>query len=116
MTRINCIPVEELNDRMLLAEYRELPRVARLARQCPDAPRHYTLGPGQVKFFYDKGEFLRRRFEEQIVPELKRRGFKLSFERYRPHPGGLNQDWQPRAIDQSLNRQRIRERLGPVKE
>jgi deoxyribonuclease (pyrimidine dimer) len=111
MTRINCIPAAELNDQMLLAEYRELPRLSALARPCSDAPRHYTLGPGHIKFFYDKGEYLRRRFEEEIVPELTKRGFKLSFIRYRPHPEGLNRDWQPRTVDQKLNRDRIRERL-----
>ena len=26
MTRINCVPVTELHDRHLVAEYRELPR------------------------------------------------------------------------------------------
>ena len=37
MTRINCIPVEELSTPHLIAEYRELPRVFALAHNAAAA-------------------------------------------------------------------------------
>lgn len=112
MTRINCIPVQELNNKMLLAEYRELPRISKLARQLTPVPLIYILGTGHVKFFYDKGEYLRKRFEEQIVPELIKRGFKLTFTKYRLHSDNLNNDWEPTDEDMLINRKRIEERLN----
>lgn len=120
MTRINCIPVKELTDKHLLAEYRELPRISALAWRSSDAlravPKNYVLGAGHVKFFYDKGEFLRRRFENEIVPEMQRRGFKTNFTQYRQHPDGLNNDWQPDDIAMEINRKRITEKISAVAE
>lgn len=110
MTRINCVPVEELHDKHLLAEYREMPRISALARRHPNPPKHYVLGTGHMIFFYDKGEYLRRRFEEEIVPELKKRNFNLSYLKYRPHATGLNKDWAPDQAAIDLNRARIKER------
>jgi hypothetical protein len=54
MTRVNCIPVHELTDKHAMAEYREIPRLFKLARPCDDAPTEYKMGAGHVKFFYDK--------------------------------------------------------------
>ena len=130
MSRINVVPVLELTDRHLLSEYRELPRVSVLAwkyyiswiERCSSdirpslvdgiLPFNYTLGTGHVKFFYNKGEFLRRRFEDEIVPEMKRRGFKTNFTTYRMHPDGMNGDYMPTNEAIEINRQRINERLG----
>ena len=115
MTRINCIPVTELTDLHLLAEYRELPRISALAHKYVGMkvpmPERYILGNGHVKFFYARGEYLRRRFELEIVPELLRRGFKPNFNKYRMHPAGMNNDWQPLDVDMDINRARITERL-----
>jgi len=110
VTRINCIPVRELTDKHLLAEYRELPRISALAKRTEASPV-YLLGTGHVKFFYDKGEYLRRRFEEAIVPEMQRRGFKTNHTRYRAHPEGLNRDWEPTEEAMRINRERIALRL-----
>lgn len=33
MTRVNVIPVEELHDKHLIAEYREIPRIVNLVRK-----------------------------------------------------------------------------------
>lgn len=95
MTRINLVPVEQLSDVHLRAEYYELPRISKRARRAPEAPDQYVRGTGHMLFFYDKGEYLRRRFEEKIVPEMQRRGFKTNFTKYRMHPEGLNLDWTP---------------------
>ena len=135
MTRINCIPVSELTDKHLLAEYRELPRISQLSWDWAmknklitdkldsytvyhevfiktNLPQTYRLGTGHVKFFYDKGEYLKRRFEDEIVPEMQRRGFKTNFTKYRTHPDRFNRDWKPDEDAMELNRQRIKERLG----
>lgn len=111
MTRINCIPVTELSYLHLLAEYRELPRVSKLARPAK-APAEYVLGTGHVTFFYNKGKWLKRRFEEEIVPELQRRGVDVKYTHYRDHPEGLNEDWTPTPEAMALNRDRIATRLG----
>lgn len=56
MTRINCIPVFELNKKMLLAEYRELPRIFSWLEGVleknrePKIPDHYVLGKGHMSF------------------------------------------------------------------
>ncbi len=79
MTRINLIPVIELSDQHLLAEYRELPRIVNavinqkaILKNIPDS---YRLGIGHVKFFYNKIGFLVERFR-QIYAEMDYRGFK----------------------------------------
>lgn len=115
MTRINVVPVKELCDKHLLAEYRELPRVFALARPCHDAPNEYTLGKGHVKFFYDKLHYLTMRFYD-LIDEMWLRGFKPSYEKppviedlslygtYRPTPEAI-----------SINRARIADRISKFK-
>ena len=131
MTRINCIPVSELTNKHLLAEYRELPRVSALIWNWwnktqmqffedyvfihPTVPNSYILGTGHVRFFYDKGEYLRRRFEDEIVPEMIKRGFKVNFTKYRMHPNLCNKEWKPDEEAMSINRKRISDRLSGIK-
>jgi deoxyribonuclease (pyrimidine dimer) len=116
MTRINCIPVEELHDKHLLAEYRELPRVFKLARPCKDIPEQYVLGTGHVKFFYNKLVYCHKR-QQQLVDEMKRRGFKPTFDpKTLTMPSAnkydsLYNDWIPDQAAIDLNRHRINERL-----
>lgn len=110
MTRINCVPVEQLTDKHLVAEYRELPRISNAAKLVTDAPTHYKMGTGHMKFFYDKGEYLRRRFEDEIVPEMQRRGFATNYPNYRMHPAGLNHDWHPDRDAIATNLARLIER------
>lgn len=121
MTRINCIPVSELTDKHLIAEYRELPRVFKLARVCPEAPKEYTMGAGHVKFFYDKLIWCVYR-QHQLVSEMIERGFKPNFVpselwKFAEHNGGpvkreLWNYWQPTKQAQEINRARINERLN----
>ena len=126
MTRINCIPVQELSDRHLVAEYYELPRVFRLARDYwrritsaiadpePDLPAKYTMGKGHVRFFYDKLEYLVRR-QQSLITEMICRGYKPAFRDASKlavgMPGQLYNDWTPSDEDMAINRQRIAERL-----
>ena len=114
MTRINVIPPAELCDKHLLAEYRELPRVFRLARACPDAPKEYTLGRGHVMFFYDKLAYLTKRFD-QLVGEMITRGWHPKFLEVPAWvydlPYELWGDYIPTSADITINRARISERL-----
>jgi deoxyribonuclease (pyrimidine dimer) len=105
MTRINLVPPSELTDQHLFAEFRELKMVpkslqrslaaawqrefdkndsnAYQVRRCELAreavlgkiPTEFCLGKGHVSFFYDKGHYLRVRYEV-IRIELGRRGIK----------------------------------------
>ena len=124
MTRINCVPVEELTDKHLGAEYRELPRLfgqiqkAIERGESPDDPRNpkeYKLGKGHTRFFYNKTQWLRYRYE-QLVNECKRRGRVVNFPVVPKHiwdiPHEWWHDWQPTPEALELNRQRIQERLN----
>lgn len=78
--RIHVVPVYELTDQHLVAEYREikmLPKalVRSLKSKTPiKIPKEYTLNGGHGKFFYNKLNFIEQRFNE-LVTEMKSRGF-----------------------------------------
>lgn len=120
MTRINVVPVKELCDKHLLAEYRELPRVFGLAKVCHDIPTQYTLGKGHVKFFYNKLEFLDKRFK-QLVKEMLRRGFNPKYTSIPPrgYTGeellALYNNYKPTREALAINRERIEERKSQFK-
>lgn len=78
MTRINVVPVEELSDQWLLAEYRELPRCIKQNINTNDAPQNYCLGKGHMKWAKHHTLFLINRFYK-IFNELKFRGFNPLF-------------------------------------
>ncbi len=119
MTRINCVPPGELSGPHLVAEYRELPRVFALASKAAQRgsfsqPDRYTLGKGHMLFFYTRLAYLERRHQE-LVTEMKRRGYKPSFngvrrEQFPTIPDEFWNDWQPDEEALRLNRQRIAER------
>lgn len=123
MTRINIVPTSELADQHLVAEYRELFMVgSALARtlkspnrdkSLSSIPEKFTLNTGHVKFFYNKGRYLHKRYDE-LVEEMKRRGMnpdpKRVFKRDQ-WPDELYQDWQPDDQELAIVRQRIQERI-----
>ncbi|HUH59438.1 MAG TPA: pyrimidine dimer DNA glycosylase/endonuclease V [Candidimonas sp.] len=119
MTRINCIPVEELSRQHLVAEYRELPRVFALAQKASERnrfvqPANYTLGTGHVTFFYTRLEYLAKR-HAQLVAEMLRRGYKPTFtgslkDAHPTIPQGFWADWEPTDEAMAINRARILER------
>lgn len=84
MTRLNLVPVVELYDQHLFAEFREIKMVPKSLRRSlygrdvlqvqQRVPKEYTLGKGHVMFFYDKGLYLRKRYRA-IAEELGRRGY-----------------------------------------
>lgn len=119
MTRINVVPVTELSDRHLVAEYRELPRLYKLSKAWADRgankpiPAEYTLGKGHVTFFFDKLAYIWRR-HWQLCHEMNDRGFTVNF--YPPslmivHLSMIN-DYKPTRKALSINRARIAKRLA----
>ena len=123
MTRINIIPVSELTDQHLIAEYREITMVpAALTRTLNSKsgfikkkiPDRFTLNTGHVYFFYDKGLYLYNRYDN-IVEEMILRGFNPDVKRLFPKgifPSELFNDWTPNIEDQELVRDRIKEKIA----
>ena len=124
MTRINIVPVEELYDQHLIAEYREITMVpASLARTLrskkglllSNIPSRYTLNKGHVYFFYDKGKYLYKRYSE-IIREMKARGFSPDSRRSFPKKifidNDLFNDWQPGMSDYRIIRSRINAKIN----
>jgi len=124
MTRINIIPVSELHDQHLIAEYRELTMVPAALNRTLNSKvgllkekisKRFTLNSGHVYFFYDKGLYLDKRYTE-IVNEMKLRGFNPDSTRVFPiqifKDNNLYNDWTPMIEEQKLIRQRIQERIN----
>ena len=122
MTRINVVPVGELSDRHLVAEYREIMRLPGNLRKSlsrksrpfstSEIPQQYTLGKGHVKFFYDKMQFLKERFMD-LVFEMRRRGFDPQFRdsgMFLDCPPEFFGYYRPTPEAIELNRRRIAER------
>ena len=114
MTRINCVPVSELCDQHLIAEYRELPRVFKLARTDAEIPSTYRMGKGHVSFFYDKLAYLWERWLT-LKDEMQKRGFHVSSEHtsyvmsiaFVTKLNNLWNTWQPDQHALNTNRARL---------
>jgi deoxyribonuclease (pyrimidine dimer) len=124
MTRINCVPVKELTDKHLGAEYRELPRLFGQIQKAIERgeqpndkrnPTEYKLGTGHTRFFYDKVPWLLNRYT-QLVKECGIRGRTVNFPIVPASvwtiPNEWWNDWQPTPEAMEINRQRIQERLN----
>ena len=118
MTRINvAIPPAELNTRHLLSEHRELKRipncVSRGRYNLKNTPKEFTLGKGHVAFFYDKLEYLRKRYED-LYKECKSRNFNVTYygNAWDDIPKELMGDYTPTKRDEEIIRQRIKEKLN----
>ena len=123
MTRINIIPASELHDQHLIAEYREITMVPAALRRTLNSkkgldeskiPSTYTLNKGHVYFFYNKGEYLLKRYHE-IISEMKLRGFKPDSKRKFPKDifidNNLYKDWNPNLEDFKVIRDRIESKI-----
>lgn len=127
MTRINVVDPQYLTDQHLMAEYRELPMVIgslkrslRSAKGVHSIPENYTLNGGHVKFFYNKGKFLKRRYTA-LVAELVARGYNIDpssrtvdFDVFEQQ--GLDSDWQATYNALHINCERIKIRINSKKE
>lgn len=123
MTRVNsAIPVRLLCDELLLAEHREIKRLPKvlekslIARRSCNIPETFVLGPGHVKFFMDKMEFIKQRYVE-IYNECVNRGFVVqdyssSFEHV---PLEYLNDYVPTSQEHALLIDRISTRIKESK-
>ena len=123
MTRINVVPVQELCNKHLFAEWREMPRLVTNLNQSlnrkskpfsvSEISPEYILGKGHVKFFFDKFKYLHNRHIE-LTNELIRRGYNLSISDSSlfasVEPQWYN-DYIPTNEALELNRERIKDRL-----
>ena len=75
----------------------------------------YTLNTGHVYFFYDKGKFLKDRYDS-LVKEMKDRGMKPDPTRIFPTEifknNGLYGDWSPTSHEVSINQELITVRIN----
>ncbi len=121
MSRINVIDPLYLTDQHLLAEYLELPMVIGFLKRSlksksglPKSIDKYILNKGHVIFFYDKGAFLKRRYEA-LKAELQNRGFKLNLNRNLDfeifQKNGLYNDWIPDTDALKVSQERITQRI-----
>lgn len=117
MTRINAsIPPMYLCDQHLIAEHREIVRLAHLTKSKSKTTTSFRLGKGHVLFFKNKLKYARDRYLS-LYNEAKRRGFNVtdmssSFDKV---PEELFGDWMPTEEDNDLIRGRIIERLKGMK-
>lgn len=118
--RINIIDPVLLTDQHLLAEYNEINMAAQSFRRSilyktgkDIIPKEYTLNSGHVKFFYDKGEYLYRRFYG-LKKELKNRTFnvKMEFKNYWLSKPELFQPWEPQLKDYEIIWERIKRKIS----
>ena len=124
MTRINLVPPKELADQHLVAEYREIFMVGSSLQRSlvsknwihtrHNLPEKFTLNAGHVKFFYNKGMYIDKRYH-LLVHDMLQRGMNPDKSRrfkIEQWPGYLYNDWVPEEEDLALIRDRIRERIS----
>jgi deoxyribonuclease (pyrimidine dimer) len=119
MTRINLVPVEELSDQHLIAEYHELPRVVKQKISIATAPKEYCLGKGHMKWARLHLLFTLNRYYE-LCWEMKERGFKVNYSDAEFSLFCLENeiareyfwlDYTPSEIDIKLSRDRLVEKI-----
>ena len=87
MTRINLVPVQDLADQHLFAEWREIKMVPAALRRSlktrnigdilAGVPKRYTLNKGHVTFFFNKMKFLTERYR-LLTEELNAREYRIN--------------------------------------
>ena len=115
MTRVNVIPVSELSDQHLIAEYHELPRAIKQKIDISNAPRCFVFGAGHMRWARAHWKFTCDRFYE-ICGEMKYRGFRVNFapESLREYLGTCPTGGEYVVTDADIekNRERIREKYN----
>ena len=117
MTRINLVPVQELSDQHLIAEYRELPRVIKQSINVDNAPNEYCLGKGHMKWARKHLSFILNRYA-LLCEEMKCRGFKVNFSAgfllqyaLKNCDKSLMNNYNPTQKDICISRNRIQEKI-----
>lgn len=122
MTRINLgVKPSELCNKHLLAEHREIKRIPNVIKSgrysLENIPKHFTLGKGHVKFFYNKLLFLKNRYIS-LYNECIKRGFKVSdySSSFDGLPKELMHNYALRKGDRKIIVQRINQKLSKMNE
>ncbi len=117
MTRINLVPVEELSDQHLFAEYRELPRMAdfynKTVKREEDISKKFTLNTGHMTFFLNKSKYLEKR-HRRITKELRTRNINFTEREAFSMPVGSRFkqiSWDPCSEEIEVSNERIQEKL-----
>ncbi len=120
MTRINvAVKPMELNNRMLMAEHREIKRIPNCIKKgrynLDGIPEQFTLGKGHVKFFYNKLEYLHDRYVD-LYNECIKRGFNVTNyeEAFKDLPNELYNWYNETEQDREIILERINERLNKL--
>jgi len=127
MTRINLVPVQDLADQHLFAEWREIKMVPAALRRSlktrnkgdilAGIPKRYTLNKGHVTFFFNKMKFLAERYK-LLTDELVKREYSLgsgdNFTEFTYDiPGEFSHvDWHPDKNEIAINVERILLRIS----
>lgn len=125
MTRIDLAKVETFTDQHLVSGYKEIMRLPgylkrslKSKRGVPvdSIPPVFTLNTGHVRFFYNKGRFIRDKFRA-IRWEMIRRGYRptitdLDFSQWPEHLMG---GYIPTPQDLAVSRQRVDDKLRNTK-
>lgn len=77
-------------------------------------PERYVLGPGHVRFFYNKLAFLAARYKV-LHDEADARGFSVDWRFPEDLPSSLYNDYVPTSDEIAVNRSRIEDRLSKMK-
>lgn len=119
MVRINLITPAALTDQHLIAEHNEILMLCgsfykslKSKGGINKIPDRFTLNKGHIKFFYNKGRYLHKRFNV-IQAEMVRRGFsptKIFPQHY--WPIAHYQDWMPSEEDVRLVMERIEQKIA----
>jgi deoxyribonuclease (pyrimidine dimer) len=119
MTRVNCaIQPSELSNKHLIAELREIKRIPnhilKTKKLNLDIPLKFTLGTGHVKFFYNKLNFLYKRYkslhEEALIRKFNVSDYSESFINAIAHRSDLANDYIELEDDRKILIQRLKER------
>ncbi len=122
MTRINsAIKPSELSTKHLIAELREIKRIPNHILTNKDnlnlkeIPNEFKLGTGHVKFFYNKLNYLYKRYKELHNEGKNIRGFNISdysesFIKSIEQRPDLNNDYKERSEDRNILLERLRKR------
>lgn len=101
MTRINTVDVRHLSPDHIKGEKKEITRVFGLVRKAQardvspehlNGPKHYVLGTGHVKFFYDKLEWVWNRYLA-LAGEMTRRGYNPTIIPKESLMEGIDKHW-----------------------
>lgn len=109
-------------DQHLIAEYRETRLLTANIRRSKNSkngldkkriPKEFTLMDGHIRFFWDKGKYINKRYKA-LQEEMRKRGFKPQFKEIdiSVWPDGYYNDWKPTERDLQVVRQRISDKIS----